>query len=449
MQLSFDRGTLLLEAAPERSLDLPGFLWDPRVGAWRAPGYMYRAVRGAIKAACRQVTDSVRPAPGDVPEFSAPSLRPYQEAALLAWQAGGRRGVVALPTGAGKTRTAIAAIAGVAAPTLCLVPTRILLKQWVRALEAATGRSVGQLGDGHRRLASLTVATYASGMIQAERIGNRFDLLVVDEVHHFGSPGSTLLELFTAPLRLGLTATPGTDPVRLDRLRQLVGPVVYQCHVSELVGSWLASLRLVTLTVALNTEERRLYEAERAAFSEAYRNFFDRNPSANWQYFAATMQKSEAGRRAMAGWRRSRAMLGLIEGKRRLLAELLLRHREQRSLIFSPDNTTAYRVARDFGVMPITCDIDARERSEVLQLFAEGKLSCLVSARVLNEGFDVPSAEVGIILGGRQGSQEYVQRVGRLLRPAAGKVAVVYELVGSDTFEVHQVRRGRERLAVR
>jgi len=90
--------------------------------------------------------------------------------------------------------------------------------------------------------------------------------------------------------------------------------------------------------------------------------------------------------------------------------------------------------------MPITCDIGRRERSDALAAFREGRLRTLVSARVLNEGLDVPEAEVGVIVGGSQGAREYVQRLGRLLRPAPGKRAVLYELITRATPETRQAR---------
>lgn|GEM_PF-4123151 len=40
-----------------------------------------------------------------------------------------------LPTGSGKTRLAIAVMARANVPTLCLVPTRVLLDQWACAIE--------------------------------------------------------------------------------------------------------------------------------------------------------------------------------------------------------------------------------------------------------------------------------------------------------------------------
>jgi superfamily II DNA or RNA helicase len=70
-----------------------------------------------------------------------------------------------------------------------------------------------------------------------------------------------------------------------------------------------------------------------------------------------------------------------------------------------------------------------------------------VSARVLNEGIDVPDADVAIIVGGTQGEREHVQRVGRLLRPAPGKRAIVYELVTMATSEARQAVERRRGLA--
>ena len=70
-----------------------------------------------------------------------------------------------------------------------------------------------------------------------------------------------------------------------------------------------------------------------------------------------------------------------------------------------------------------------------------------MSARVLNEGLDVPDADVAIILGGALGEREHVQRVGRLLRPRPGKRALVYELVAQRTIDVRQAARRRRGLA--
>jgi len=441
MRLTFDRGTLVL-SGPFGVLDpseLPGVLWDGRISAWRAPAARYRVLR---KALGRHVVDRVTQPEAPLPT-EPPELRRYQAAALTSWQASGQRGIIALPTGSGKTRVAQAAISIVGARTLCLVPTRALLAQWVAALG-----DCGQLGDGVRDLRRLTVATVASARVHAERIGNRFDLLVVDEVHHFGGGGGDeVLEMYTAPLRLGLTATPPEDSERLVGLERLVGPIVYQASVTDLAGDWLAPFELVRLTVDLDPAERETWAYHMGRFRPVCSQFFRLAPRASWPQFVAAARKSAEGRKALASFRRARALVAFSAQKRVVLGELLHRHRDRQVLIFTRDNATAYAVAREHLVHPITCDIGRAERREVLDQFARGDLGVLVSAQVLNEGVDVPEADVAILVGSSGSTREYVQRIGRVLRPSEGKRALVYELVVRGTHEVRQVERGRGRLA--
>ena len=172
-------------------------------------------------------------------------------------------------------------------------------------------------------------------------------------------------------------------------------------------------------------------------------------PGASWEDFARTAARTVEGRRALDAFRRARKLVTFTEAKREMLRVLLHRHRDARLLIFTADNESAYSIAREHLVMPFTCDIGRGEREEVLVRFREGTLRALVSARVLNEGIDVPNADVAVIVGGALGQREHVQRVGRLLRPLEGKRALVYELVSRQTTEVRLARRRRAGLAPR
>lgn len=446
--MTFDRGTLLLRG-PEPVRDVEGLVWDPRVEAWRAPALLHTRLTTELRGRGVDLTDDTLaegPPPDEVP---AVTLRPYQAAALDAWDLAGRRGVIVLPTGAGKTRTAIAAIARAAVRTLVLAPTRVLIEQWAKELTRAGAGPVGRYGDGERAEGPITVATYASARRHAERLGNRFALLVIDEAHHFGGlAGDETLEMCTAPFRLGLTATPAEDPERVARVERVLGPVVYRSVVGELVGRFLSPFRIVSLPLGLTNAERTEWEKDVAVWKPVVRQFFAAAPNASWPDFMVASQRSDTGRRVVAAWRRSRALLRFTDAKREVLRRLLNQHATCRTLVFAPDAITACAVSRELFVPVITADIGKKERAELLASFSRGDLRVIVSARVLNEGVDVPEADVAVILGGSQGAREYVQRVGRVLRPAEGKEAIVYELTTTGTYEGAKADAGRRGLGV-
>jgi superfamily II DNA or RNA helicase len=455
VQLRFDRGTVVVDGVPESPAisEIHGLLWDPRVGAYRAPARLFYGLAAELRRR-GVLTSDARPLPKLAPPVGlrTPELRPYQEAAVTAWRMGGRRGVVVLPTGSGKTHVAIAAMAGTRTPALCLVPTKALLAQWSAALAEHYGGAVGCFGDGEHRASSITVATFASAYRNMAVLGDHFGLLIVDEVHHFGGGGGMFddaLEMSMAPLRLGLTATQPPPGAGHDRIATLVGGVVFELGIDDLAGGYLAPLQRLVLRLRLDADERLQYESLAAVYRRAARIFSGNHLDAGWKDFVREASRTDEGRIGLLAWRQAARLLAFPRCKQRALEVLLERHHGQKILIFVANNETAYAVARQHLIMPLTCDIGRPERIEVLARFRAGELRALVSAQVLNEGLDVPDAEVAIVLGGRLGQREHVQRVGRILRPKAGKQALLYELVIERSGEIGQAARRAEGLASR
>ena len=71
----------------------------------------------------------------------------------------------------------------------------------------------------------------------------------------------------------------------------------------------------------------------------------------------------------------------------------------------------------------------------------------MATSKVLNEGVDIPDANVGVILSGSGSVREHVQRLGRILRKQGDKRATLYELVANDTTEQSTSTRRRDHVA--
>jgi superfamily II DNA or RNA helicase len=385
--------------------------------------------------------------------------RPYQTEALGAWRAAKGRGVVVLPTGAGKTHVACLAIDDRRRSTLVLAPTLDLVRQWYDVLRATFGVPVGVIGGGDYGVEALTVSTYDSAYLHMEHLGDKFGLLVFDECHHLPGPAYALAaRAAVAPFRLGLTATPERADGRHAEFDELCGPIVYRKDIVDLSGGsagYLAPYETVRLTVELGPEDRRAHDEARAV----YRDFITRNgirmssPS-GWSDFIIRSSRSDDGRRAMAAYRKQREIAFAAPAKLDYVGLLLDRHRQDRVLLFTQDNATAYALSRRFLIPIITHETRVRERSEILAGLARGPGSgdgygAVVTSKVLNEGVDIPTANVAVVVSGSASVREHVQRLGRILRAQAGKHALLYELVTANTAETFTSARRRDHSAYR
>jgi superfamily II DNA or RNA helicase len=132
-----------------------------------------------------------------------------------------------------------------------------------------------------------------------------------------------------------------------------------------------------------------------------------------------------------------------------VLEGLLRQHARDRVIVFTNDNDTVYTISRHLP-HPGHHPPDRREGArELLERFNDGTYPALVTSRVLNEGVNIPAANVAIVLSGTASVREHVQRLGRILRRQEGKRAVLYEVITRGTAEEHQSDRRREHDAYR
>ena len=449
--LAFQGGTLVLYEVDKNATVPPLFRWVK--ARWRCEAYHYPTLDEWLHS--HGIHDRVpRWHPLNLTLDDPRDPHDYQVEALQAWQFHGARGSIVLPTGAGKTFVAIHAIHRMNCHALIVAPTIDLLHQWYARLANAFQTEVGVYYGGEKEVKPLTVTTYHSAGDLMANVGNLFKLIIYDEVHHLPAPnwGETAL-MSPAPFRLGLTATYPERAAERDAaarnnrqwpLDQLLGPIVYEKRIDDLVGKQLADYRTEHIRVELTAEERTRYEADHTIYARFIRERGLYRMGPRW--WAELMRLSsldEAARNAMLAHQRLSRLLAGAANKLNALDRLLQEHAHEHILIFTESNDVVYQLSRRHLIPALTHETKAAERKEILERFQAGDYPALVTSRVLNEGIDVPEAKVAIVLGGSAGAREYIQRLGRVLRKVGNREAVLYEIIVRDTLDTGRARRRR------
>jgi superfamily II DNA or RNA helicase len=330
--------------------------------------------------------------------------------------------------------------------TLAVVPTLDLLQQWRSALASSLSLNqddIGIFGGGEKELKPITIITYDSAALYPREL-KRFGLLIFDECHHL--PASTyrlIAESAFTPLRLGLSATPERSDMAHTDLDILVGTQVYRRSPAELTeGHYLAQYQEVPIDIALSSEDEARYIEQR----RIYRSFLQRrhivirSPEEFQQKIIFLSARDPEARKAMLAWREARNIAMNTPAKYVEIERLLLIHADDQVILFSEYNQVVDEISRRFCLPSITYKTPTEERRAILQRFRAGKYTKLVTGRVLNEGVDVPDCRVAIIVSGNSTKREYIQRLGRILRPKIGQ-ALLYELITSGTTEENIAKR--------
>lgn len=448
VSLRFADGMIQIDAeSPDQRPPLPGVETDPRTGIQSAPAYRYAAIRAILAQLDIPVDDAIH-VDQTLQLTTAYKLRPYQEDALAAWSDRSQRGVIELPTGSGKTVIAISAIASLGVPTLVVVPTIDLLEQWETELTREFGDMVeiGRLGGGEQQLGEITVSTYDSAYLRIAEIGNKFGLLVCDEVHHLGGQGyQDIGRLCAAPARLGLTATFERPDGAHEEIRELIGAQVYSIDVDSLAGEHLAAYDIRRIEVELTPQERANYEDAQQTFLNYVRSAgIQFTSGSDYLQLVKRSGNDPRAREALLAKQRAREIMMNAEEKATELGRILDRHRDDRVIVFTAHTELVYRLSERFLLPAITSETGTTERRQILSKFRDGTYSRVVAANVLDEGVDVPDANVAVVISGSGSEREFTQRLGRILRPKQdGSKAVLYELVSNETAEERVADRRR------
>ena len=372
-------------------------------------------------------------------------LRDYQEEAIDQWLRNGGKGIIALPTGSGKTVIGVAAIAKVSLKTLIIVYTKEQLLQWRRSLMEFTDAEetmVGLYYSKEKRISDITLATYQTAYKYIHKISPYFNFLLIDEVHHLPAEKFKRIAMGSpAAYRLGLSATPYREDGKHVYLFPLMGGVIYYITPSELARKgYLAPYKVVTVKVSLSKDEMVKYEE--------LRNLFKR-----YMFFGSfdeLVKEAQKGNlMAIKALRIHSRMLQIIQKSKAKLVkvkEIVDKELSSRKkiIIFAHYVEVAKAIAKLVNGYLLTGSVKDEERKRIIERFKKSETGVLVVTTVGDEGLDIPDASVGILVAGTGSRRQFIQRLGRLLRPGEGKEAILYEVVAKGTSEEGQARKRKK-----
>jgi superfamily II DNA or RNA helicase len=449
VRLDYERGTIAIRGSG--ALGIPHAKWDGRTECYRVEGFRYPSLINFLSERGAAYEDNVLdllPAP-NIRVGGSFTLRDYQEAALGSWKSA-RWGIIVIPSAGGKTLVGIKAIETVNVPTLVVVPTLALIDNWIEKFRkyCAADVDVGEFTGDRKRLRGVTVSTYDSAYINADTLGNRFGFLIADECHHLAAESYIhIAEFFASPYRMGLTATLYRPDGLHERLTGVFGGKVYTIDREPLsLKGYLAECDIERVYTELTPEERAKYDRN----MQVFRGYMVKHAEdiSSYQDLVLRSGSDPDAWDALQAHERGEKIAFNSKSKIERLGELLSSLRgapgKNRIIIFTKHNDLVRAVSTRHLIPGITHKTSSEERRDIFDKFKSGSYSAIVSSQILDEGVDVPDANVGIIVSGTGSSREYIQRMGRILRPKAGK-AKLYEIVSSGTSELRASARRRRR----
>lgn len=411
------------------------------------------------------------------------SLASWQEEARDAWFEAGGQGTIKVVTGAGKTIVALAIAERLQRldPDLrvvVVVPTIVLMQQWYETLRERSNlprEAVGRLGGGYSddlgKPRRVLVAVLASArkvlptLVQRAGVADHL-LFIADECHRMGAPEMSAVLNTRRSYMLGLSATPEREGEADEsipttgspqRLETEVGAVVYEMTFAQAIRSGvLPPFEIHHFGIPLNAQEARRYQALTRSINDARRELLAASSSArkagggerlvSWARRASARSSShlaglaarfinDTGRRKQLLYRaESRAT-----ATRTLVADALAARQDARVILFheSIDEVVSLfelLVADELPVVMEHSELPTELREVGLEHFRTGVAQVIVSARSLIEGFNVPEADLGIIVASSSSPRQRIQSIGRVLRKyrdrtgeqKASRVCVLY-----------------------
>ena len=386
----------------------------------------------------------------------------WQLDALTSWLRCGRQGVIEAVTGSGKTNVALAAARDAHRRdlfVLVIVPSRVLMEQWhARLTEAMPECTIGRLGDSSNDRppdCDVLVTTRHSAAARKPRPPEgKGGLLIADECHGFGGKVLRRSLMTDYQERMGLTATLERSDDAVDTIiLPYFSGICFRYGFGDAIGDGVcAQPRVAFVAVPLTEEERSEYvktEQTLVTSRQVLRQIPGMQQDTFGEFLAAVQHLADNdggpnGRAAndyLSAFSMRREIVANSSSKYEVLSEFARTIKSSDgTLLFTETikaaNHAINRLDPVVAIEIITGETSKRDRKRILSSFRDQRLNAVAAPRVLDEGVDVPDANLGIVVSASRTRRQMIQRMGRILRrKQAGSGARFVIIFASDTLE--------------
>lgn len=382
---------------------------------------------------------STRPAPEPVP--NPYGLWEHQERAVNTWISNNCVGLLEMATGTGKTivaRECIRHARQKRSLTIVVVPYQEIANQWMEVLAQWRPISIGgqnprwrdELEQGlqevrlkrSEHLVAVGVKDSVSGEDFEKFISyapQEFEnfLMVGDEVHWLGSPSFRRTLFPAANMRLGLSATP-------ERY--------FDSEGTKVLSDYFHGDPIVTIDIK---EALTLRTPTGAPVLCPYEYFpvecqLSEDEFEEYKYWAKKIaifsSGDESNHKALESARNNAARVLKKAASKLVELEILLRSlgaKLHHAILYCHDSDQLKEVEQIINSLPnkiyfgrIDGSTPGKDRARTLKNLADGSIDLVLAMKVLDEGVDIPNAQMGIILASSGNPREFIQRRGRLMR---------------------------------
>lgn len=387
----------------------------------------------------------------------------HQSQALQCWIQSGGKGIIEMATATGKTIVGLAAIQSLykeqkKLDVLVLTHSKAILRQWRKESISKLGLIADPNVDYRKPIGYKNKFSIRFNTVQTvHKYPGRYktDFLIVDEVHH--EAGRKFRNALNVPCKwkMGLSATIEGEE-REEVLDQYLGETVYEftleeackrgivpefklyihktfLDINESIEFEFITKKIMSLFSFINsTQKEKIKQISNGKFSS-----FE-NVSDFVNLMANSRSKSD---QIPEEWI---SLSGLLFSRRAIihrsspkienainLAKIVAKNKK--CVIFTMDIETCEKIYSSLSsctnAYHVHSELKEQQIIEELEEFKKCTSGALIAPKMLDEGIDIPDAEIGINVSSSKTKLQLVQRMGRILRNKPGKKPIFHHFV--------------------